>query len=115
MLYKIGTVQELRNLVLPFPEIVRKEAEGHLAILDSAYGEMRDWRTDGGYVAMLENETDLPLLWELVGRNADVEWAKKVTGETEYAILLFLLGDDYAVIAIMPWEIVPTEIRSQLM
>jgi|GEM_PF-2719987 hypothetical protein len=60
MLYIVGTQKEAEKLKELLPEEVFVEVMGTAKIIDETYGAERDiFQNDGGYVCIVENDTDV--------------------------------------------------------
>lgn len=115
MLYRIGTIQELHGLRLTLPEEVLTELARDVAILDLEYGKERDWSQVGGYAVVAETSEDVSQFQELVDfETRPCEWATRVGKGSGYLSALYLLNDDYAVMAFMPIAVAPDTILDEL-
>lgn len=113
MLYKLGTLKELDATGLSLPECVRTELTRDLAILDCEYGAARNWQESGGYSVVLDAKQDLTELAEIIDYSTHpCEWATRLG--SGWMSSLFLLGDDYAIVAFMPIAIAPNVILADL-
>lgn len=115
MLYKIGTIQELYATKLDLPDDVLTELVRDIAILDSEYGKDRDWSEEGGYAVVAETCEDIFQLQKLVDFEIHpCEWATRVGRNSGYLSALYLLNDDYAIMAFMPICVAPDTILNDL-
>lgn len=101
MIHKIGTIKQskqLRNTT--FDEVFDKVAD-YIYALDLAYGTNRDYNTIGGYVLYAETATDMADIKAVVDIfTALFEWIDVI--DDNYIAILYLLGDDFSVVAIIP-------------
>ena len=115
MLYKIGTLRELDALELSLPESVLTELTRDIAILDLEYGEDRDYWQSGGYAVVVEAGEDIPQFQQIVNfEKHPCEWATRLGRDSGYLSALYLLNDDYAVMAFMPISAAPDAILKDL-
>lgn len=112
MLYKLGTIRELTEQAISLPEPAMTELVTSLTILDSEYGEDRDYLQEGGYSVIIETAEDILQFKAIVDYDAHpCEWA---TRQGSFVSALFLLNDDYAIMAFMPLAIAPRSILEEL-
>ena len=101
MIYKIGTLtqaKQLRNTT--FDEAFDKAAD-YVYALNLAYGENRDYNTTGGYVLYAKTEEDMVYVKAVIDISTSLfEWIDVI--DDNYIAILYLLGDDFSVIAIIP-------------
>lgn len=115
MLHKIGTLKELDAMTLTLPECVMTELTQDIAILDCEYGENRVWSQEGGYSAIMETTEDVTMFKNIVDYDTHpCEWATKLGRNSGWLSALYLLNDDYAVMAFMPVAIAPKAILADL-
>lgn len=115
MLHKIGTLKELDATELTLPECVMTELTRDIAILDCEYGENRIWSREGGYSAIMETTEDIAVFKEIVDYDTHpCEWATKLGRNSGWLSALYLLNDDYAIMAFMPVAIAPKAILTDL-
>ncbi len=115
MLYKIGTLAELKAMKRNFPECVAMELTRDLAILDCEYGEDRDIREEGGYTVVIETAEDLTELERIIDfTRHPCEWATRLGKDTGWAAILFLLTDDYSIMVFMPVDVMPDVLLKDL-
>ena len=113
MLYRIGTVSEIRNLKNLFPIEVLGQLFVCTAILDDAYGEERDYLRSGGYSLIAETAEDLQGIMEVIDLNTHpCEWADRL--DDEYLSALYLLNDDFSVVVFMPITVAPPALLKEL-
>lgn len=114
MLYKIGTVKELRSLDCQLPDRVRMEVFMGLMILDVEYGEDRNYLEFGGYSIIAENKEDLPRLKEILDFDSHpCEWATQIY-VSGYLSALYIINDDFSIMVYMPIAIAPEAILRDL-
>ena len=101
MIYKIGTLtqaKQLRNTT--FDEVFDKAAD-YIYALNLAYGENRDYNTTGGYVLYAEKQSDTADVKAVIDiSKSHFEWIDVI--DDNYIAILYLLGDDFSVVAIIP-------------
>lgn len=115
MLYRVGTTKELPMLRNRLPERVYEEVLRGVAILDCEYGTQRAYLQSGGYSVIVENEEDVLLLKEIVDFDTHpCEWATVIGKGTGFLSALFLLNDDFSIMAYMPREVAPDAILREL-
>ena len=113
MLYRIGTVKEIRSLRNKFPLEVIGQLFVCTVILDDAYGEDRDYLQSGGYSLIAETTDDLSGIREIIDLDEHpCEWADRLAGD--YLSALYLLNDDFSVVVFMPIAIAPPALRKEL-
>ncbi|CAI3565517.1 hypothetical protein [Clostridium neonatale] len=102
------------------PKEVQENIEGILSILDEEYGADRDqYKDNGGYVIVVEDESDFPIIKEKAHIDVDnviVEYVDKIecSNEKVYTSSLALCNNDYSVSLVIPFEITPKNILNQM-
>lgn len=115
MLYKIGTLKELDATLLSLPESVMTELTRDVAILDLEYGKDRNWQESGGYSVVVETAKDLEEFIKIVDYDRrPCEWATRVGRDSGWLSALFLIGNEFAIMAFMPVGIAPNPILQDL-
>lgn len=115
MLYRIGTAKDLPKVASHLPERVFSELARGIYILDSEYGADRDPYDSGGYSLLIEDSDDLVPFKEIVDYDVHpAEWVTAIGRNTGYLSALYLLNDDYSIMAYMPVEIAPAAILTDL-
>ena len=101
MIHKIGTIKQAKHLRnTTFDEVFDKVVD-YIQALDFAYGEQRDYNITGGYVIYAETAADTEDIKNIVDiSTALFEWIDII--DDNYIAILYLLGDDYSVVAIIP-------------
>lgn len=101
-------------MIQSYPEEVQIAVLEVLKILDENYGADRNLKTDyGGYVILTESEDDLGEIEAEMNVEVSVdaipEYVDIIRCENRkvYTSSLFLLGSDYGIILVMPYEITP--------
>ena len=115
MLYRVGTARDLHKVINRLPERVYTEIAQGIYILDAEYGIDRDPVQSGGYSLLIEDTEDLPLFKEIVDYEVHpAEWVTTIGKDTGYLSCLFLLNDDFGIIAYMPHTVAPAAILNDL-
>ena len=115
MLYKIGTLKELYAMELPLPKCVKSELVRDVALLDCEYGEEREWGREGGYSVILEGPEDVAAFRDILNYDDHpCEWAVRIGEDSGWLSALYLMNDDFAVMAFMPIAVAPEAILSDL-
>lgn len=115
MIYKIGTMNELKRVGNRFPLDVRNDLVHYIAILDDEYGEDRDYFVQGGYCVVAETEDDVEKIKEIIDYDTQLLEFATYSGESkEYVTALYLLGDDFGIVLFIPSGIAPRKIVSQI-
>lgn len=113
MIYKYGTVREVYATAARFPDEVFTELLLGAAVLDSQYGEDRDYYESGGYSIVVETDTDLPALREIVNIDSHpCEWATRL-GSSGFISALYIFSNDYSIMVFMPQAIAPQAILNE--
>ena len=113
MLYRIGTVKEMRPLYDKFHEDVIAQLFHCTKVLDDIYGAERDYLQSGGYSLIAETTDDLSGIREIIDFDTHpCEWADHLDGD--YLSALYLLNDDFSVVVFMPITIAPPTLLSEL-
>ena len=113
LLYRIGTARELDSQECEFPEFVAEKVLYYVTVLDGAYGMDRDYLKSGGYVLVAQNCKDIADVKVIVDYDVLLsEWVE-VIGDN-YLAVLYLLGDDYSIVVIMPKDIAPSKVLEGL-
>lgn len=99
---------------------VQENIEGILLILDEEYGADRDqYKDNGGYVIVVEDESDFQIIKEKAHINVDdviVEYVDKLecSNEKIYTSSLILCNNDYSISLVIPFEMTPKNILNQM-
>ena len=113
MLYRVGTTRELSRIARQLSEEIVTAAGVYLDVLDAAYGPVRNWSSVGGYVAIAEtSEEGLQLQAELDTAHRVCEWVQPVGNH--FLAVLYLLGDDYSIVMVLPVEAVSQELTNMM-
>lgn len=102
------------------PKEVQENIEGIISILDEEYGNNRDqYKDNGGYVIVAENESDFQIIKEKSHIDADdviVEYVDKIecSNGKVYTSSLILCNSDYSISLVIPFEITPKNILNQM-
>ena len=114
MLYTIGTTAEIPTLPSHFPEKLVTEIFQGLVILDAEYEPTRNYLEVGGYSAILETKEDIQKFSHIINlETRQPEWATWISS-TDYISALYILNNDFSIMAYMPLTIAPTIIRKEL-
>lgn len=113
MICKIGTKQELSTHCINFSEILLGKISSYVEILDDEYGYDRNYLESGGYVMVLETIEDILSVDNIIDFKDRVCELVEIVDD-DYLSALYLLGDDYAIVVIMPLDIVPEYIFNQM-
>ena len=113
MLYTIGTTAEVPTLPSDLPEKLRTEIFQGLVILDYEYGTDRNYLESGGYSIIAETKEDISKFTAINLETRQPEWATWI-GTTGYISSLYILNDDFSIMAYMPATIMPDIIRKEL-
>lgn len=115
MLYRIGTQKEIPSICSKLPECAARELLRCTAVLDTEYGENRNYLESGGYTLILEEAKDLTELRKIINYDTHpCEWANRIGEAGEYISALYLLNDDFSVVALLPSVIAPDAILKDL-
>lgn len=115
MLYRIGTKRELPTVASKIPERVYSELYTGTVVLDAEYGAERDCLQTGGYSLIVETADDLAAFKAVIDyENHPCEWATRLGRDSGWLSALYLLNDDYAIVAFMPMAIAPAAILNDL-
>lgn len=114
MLYQIGTAKEFLTLGLKLPDNVQIEITYGLVVLDAEYGVDRDYFTVGGYSIIAQTIDDVAKLKQIIDYDKHLcEWATRI-GKSGYISVMFIINEDYSVIAYMPEDVAPKTIKDEL-
>lgn len=114
MLYTYGTTAEVYATGHRFPDRLFNELLTGCAVLDSDYGDDRDYYSSGGYSIVAETAEDLESLKESFDYESFIcEWATQV-GMTGFISVLYILDNDFSVMLFMPEIIAPDAIRNEI-
>lgn len=112
MLYRIGTLAEMKPLRHVFPPVVLGQLYLCTSVLDDTYGENRNYLESGGYSLLLQNGGDLDKLQTVLDlERHPCEWADRLG---DYLSALYLLNDDYSIVVFMPLTIAPETLLDEL-
>lgn len=97
MIIKIWKEQDL-ELVRELPKEVKEVIKENVQILVEEYGEEREEKQLGGFIAITDEE-GLRELKESLLKNTILEYIDNIEG-VDYISVLFLCGSDFAVVVI---------------
>ena len=113
MLYRVGTAGEIPLVVPKFPPAVIQHLNACIVTLDQAYGEKRNYMESGGYSLLAESVGDVHQMEAIVNLYTHpCEWVNLLHGEEDYLAALFLLNDDYSIVAYLPVNAAPETLRN---
>lgn len=113
MLYRIGTKSEIPTLGCRVPELVAEKLLHYVSVLDAEYGEGRNYLNVGGYVLIAENCNDVIAIKSVIDYDSRLcEWVSDVGND--YLSALYLLGDDYSIVVILPIDVAPKILLNEL-
>ena len=96
MLYRIGTEKELDSVKDKLPKQVYEDLTIGIVVLDSEYGEDRDYLQEGGYSVIIETTADLPEFKKIVPYDTySCEWAVKESRNCGYLCALYIMNNDF--------------------
>lgn len=114
MLFKYGTTCEVYESASRFPDAVFTELLTGAVVLDSEYGEERDYHESGGYSVVIETADDLSALREIVNIDSrPCEWAT-IISSSGFISALYIFNNDYSIMVFMPQAIAPQAILNEL-
>lgn len=114
MLFKYGTTREVYESANRFPDEVFTELLLGAVVLDSQYGDERDYYESGGYSIVVETADDLPALREIVNIDSrPCEWATRL-GSSGFISALYIINNDFSYMVFMPQAIAPQAILNEL-
>lgn len=93
----LGTKKEMYK-IKDFEELLKKDIEAMLNILDSSYGNDRNYFSEGGFVGIVGTVGDFQKLfsdWKIDLKNGISEYSISICG---YIKKLFILNSDFAII-----------------
>ncbi len=97
------------------PEPVYTDLYTGIVVLDAEYGADRDYKDIGGYSVILETIEDLAELRQIVDyERHPCEWAVEESCNCGYLAALFILNDDFSIMAYMPIAIAPNIILKDM-
>lgn len=113
MFYRIGTGREIGALYGRFRPAMIAHLKHCIGVLDEAYGADRDYLQSGGYAVIAETADDIPYMREILDLDKHpCEWVKHLDGV--FVSALYLLNDDFAVVAYLPLELTPAALQKEL-
>ena len=112
MLYRVGNVANALSLDGIVPDDVHNDIVRGLSILDDEYGANRNCSTDGGYALIAKTSDDVQQAFRIIGERP-FEWIVKL-GASDWVSILYLLGDDFAVVLYAPESVMPIEMLNKL-
>lgn len=112
MIYKLSHVEDVRMLPISEWRAV-PIVKGTLSVLDEVYGEDRNVDdNDGGYVLYASRGTtpeELKAVWDYEERLCE-----SAEVEDGYAVVLYLLNNEYSVTLVLHEEDLPETLRKEL-
>ena len=113
MLYRIGTVKEIKPLYDKFHEDVIAQLYHCTKVLDDIYGVERSYLQSGGYSLIVETAEDVLGIREIIDLDTHpCEWVDRL--DEEYLSALYLLNDDFSVVVFMPIAVAPPALLKEL-
>ncbi len=113
LLYRIGTASEIPMLSCRLPELVKEKLLHYVSVLDAEYGTTRDYLKIGGYAVIAETSNDVAELRSIIDYDSRLcEWVSEIGND--YLSALYLLGDDYSIVVIMPVDVAPKVLLNEL-
>lgn len=107
MIIKIGTLTEVYNYMSVLPDAVINELIIGSSVLDSEYGEFRDYFESGGYSVIAQTESDLHELKSVIDyEHRCCEWTTRL-GNSHYVSALYIFNNDFSIMLFMPEDIAP--------
>ena len=95
MLYRIGTAKELPSVKGKVPKQVYEDLTTGVVVLDSEYGEKRDYLQEGGYSLIVETADDLEEVKAIVDYESHpAEWVVRESRNCGYLCCLFIMNND---------------------
>ena len=113
MLYRVGNVADALSLDGIVPDDVHDDIVRGLSILDDEYGADRNCSTDGGYALIAQTSEDVSMALKMVGETRPFEWIVNL-GASGWVSILYLLGDDFAVVLYAPESVIPSKMLNKL-
>jgi len=114
MLYVVGTLKETDKLESKLPDRVFTELVRGIAILDCEYGENRNYLESGGCSLVAETVEDVQAIKTYIDYDIHpCEWAVTV-GSSGYICALYLMNNEYSIMAYMPLAVAPNAIIRDL-
>ena len=115
MLYMVGTLCETGELKTKLPVSVFTELVRGIAILDSEYGENRNYQECGGYSLIVETAEDVQKIKNFVDYESHpAEWVTSIGKNSGYLSALYILNDDFSIMLYLPAAIAPTVILEEM-
>ena len=115
MLYIVGTKREANALRPRLPKPVFDKLLQDVTGLDHEYGETRDYHIYGGYSLVAETLEDVQKITAYFDFNRHpCEWVEKIKSDIDYLGALYLINNDYSVMAYMPVSVAPDAILQEL-
>ena len=115
VLYRIGTSKELASMKDKLPKQVYEDLTIGIVVLDSEYGEDRDYLQEGGYSVIVETADDLPEFKTIIDYDTHgCEWAVKESRNCGYLCALYIMNNDFSIMVYMPIAIAPDAILKDL-
>lgn len=115
MLYMVGTLCETDKLETKLPVSVFTELVRGIAVLDSKYGENRNYQECGGYSLIAETTEDIQEIKNYMDYESHpAEWVTSIGKDSSYLSALYILNDDFSIMLYMPAAIAPTVILDKM-
>lgn len=111
MIIKLGTVEEVSRLEGVLSSELFNKVTEVATILDDNYGDRNIYSDYGGYIVVVDNESDL-LEYSKVFNYIEeiIEFAEIVEFEPTWVQVLYMLSSDFGITIFLPKEIAPSEI-----
>ena len=115
MLYRIGTEKELTTVKDKVPQQVYEDLTIGVVVLDSEYGECRNYLQEGGYSLIAETADDLAEVKAIVDyERHPPEWVVRQSRNCGYLCCLFCLNNDFSIMLYLPESIADDAILTEL-
>ena len=115
MLYRIGTEKELAIVMDKVPQQVYEDLTIGVVVLDSEYGEYRNYLQEGGYSLIAETADDLAEVKTIVDyERHPPEWVVRQSRNCGYLCCLFCMSNDFSIMLYLPESIADDTILTEL-
>ena len=115
MLYMVGTLCETGELKKKLPVSVFTELVRGIAVLDSEYGENRNYQECGGYSLIVETAEDVQEVKNFVDYEAHpAEWVTSIGKDSGYLSALYIMKDYFYIMLYLPAAVAPDVILEEV-
>lgn len=109
-MYVVGTMSEVQKIKGVFPDALLDAVCKDCEILDSEYGDDRNYYLSGGFAVIIENSKDFEKLKNLIDFDVDMYEFFNVIDSCYYLSVVYVINDDFAISVFITLKLAPKSI-----